>query len=113
MVSTPFCVRLSNVTYVGIGVSPPVLRTKNSSVSSVVESLIVRRLPLFPFRDKRLAIELRSAQVHICDAAAVADVVERIRVQDDEVGAFAGCERSHVVQAQQIGRPRRGGDARL
>jgi hypothetical protein len=40
-----------------------------------------------PFRPQRGAIDFLSPQVNLADLARIADILERIRVEDDEIGA--------------------------
>ena len=55
-----------------------------------------------PLRPERRAIDFRPAQIHRRDPSRVGQVVERIRVEDDEVGALAWRNRSHVLEAQEL-----------
>src|SRR5262245_26746305 len=50
------------------------------------------------------AVDRRSAQVYGGDPPRVGDVVERIGVEHDEVGALAGLQRARIVEPQELGR---------
>src|SRR5438874_6553503 len=53
-------------------------------------------------RDRLRTIDRRAAQIHRRDLACVLDVVERVGVEHDKVGALAGFERSGVRYMQEF-----------
>ena len=55
----------------------------------------------FPPREQGLAIEPHSPKVDVRNAARVADVVDRIRVEHQKIGALAGSECAQIRQARR------------
>ena len=53
-------------------------------------------------RLQRLSINRASTQVDLRDAARVRDVVERVGVEDDEVGALAAGDRSELIELEDF-----------
>src|SRR5262245_6208360 len=53
-------------------------------------------------------IDLAAAQVYAGDSSCIGDVVEGIRVEHNEVGAFTRRDRSQVIEAEDFCRRPRG-----
>src|SRR5579863_4534061 len=51
---------------------------------------------LLPRRSHALAVELAPFQINVRNPLRIGDVIERIRVEHDEVGALSGLERSTI-----------------
>src|SRR4051812_11593185 len=54
--------------------------------------------------EQRGAIERSPTRVDRRDLPRVGDVVERVGVEDDEIGALAGLERPELGEPQEFGR---------
>ena len=59
------------------------------------------------------AIDLHASQIDPRDPAGVSDVVQRVGVEDDEVGALASGDRAELIEPQDLRRRARRGDDRL
>src|SRR5205814_6516074 len=66
-----------------------------------------------PPRLERGAIGLGAAPIDARDLPRVADCIERIWVEDEEVGRLAGRERAEVGEPENLGRGARAGGDRL
>src|SRR5262245_36342728 len=65
------------------------------------------KLPLFaplrlPFGAQACAVDLLSAQIDLIDLARVSDVVERVGIEHDEVGALAGCHHAELIKPERL-----------
>ncbi len=58
-------------------------------------------------------IDFLPAQIDPRDPSGVGEVVERVGIEHDEARALAGCDRTHVGEAEDLGRRARGGDEHL
>src|SRR5258707_701236 len=66
-----------------------------------------------PPRLERGAIDLGAARIDARDLPRVADCIERICVEDEEVCRLAGRERAEVGEPENLGRGARAGGDRL
>src|SRR5262245_57942601 len=64
------------------------------------------RLLTLPRRQPRGAVEPGAVEVHVRDPTGVADVLERVCIEDDEGGTLAGGERPKIGKAEQLRRSR-------
>src|SRR5688572_13083389 len=65
---------------------------------------LLRCAPLsLPLRAQGCPIDGLPAQIDRADLPRVVDVLERVRVQDDEVGALAGRHGAKLIQAENLG----------
>src|SRR5207249_5809239 len=64
-------------------------------------------------RSQPAAIYLSTFDVDPGDPLGVCDVVQRIGVEDEKIGFFAGCEHSHLIELQVLGSAARGRDNHL
>src|SRR5215510_11618297 len=55
-----------------------------------------------PFSAQPRAVDLLSAQIDLVDLADVGDVVERIGVEHNEVGALAGRHHAELIEPERL-----------
>jgi hypothetical protein len=67
------------------------------------DDTIVFALTATPISTERSAINLAAAQVYLSDAPGVVDVVERVGVEDDEIGALAGSDGAELIELERLG----------
>ena len=67
------------------------------------DDTIVLELTTTPISAERSAIDLAAAHVHLSDAPGVVDVVERVGVEDDEVGALAAGDGAELIKLERLG----------
>src|SRR6266496_6500267 len=65
---------------------------------------LLRRTGFLPSGKQCPSVEHDAAQIHTVDLTGVADVLQRIGIEHDEIGALAGGEHPHVLDVQQLGR---------
>lgn len=63
---------------------------------------IVSELSTSPISAQGFAIDVTATQVHIRDAPGVRDLVERVGIEDDEVGALAAGDRSELIELEDF-----------
>src|SRR5579864_5596028 len=84
-------------------------RARRADLASIGDSLLASPLRL-PFGAHGGAIDLLATEVDLVDLARVGDVIQRIRVQHDEIGALAGRHRAEVIELQGFRGQAGGGD---
>ena len=67
------------------------------------DDTIVFALTTTPISTERSAINLAAAQVYLGDAPGVVDVIERVGVEDDEIGALAGSDGAELIELERLG----------
>src|SRR5262245_55362340 len=98
---------------------PPRTRLSISRRVSGFKDIVCRwllKLPLLaplrlPFGSQTRAVDLLSAQIDLVDLAHIGDVVERIGIKHDEVGALARRHHAELIEPERLRRlARRGHD---
>src|SRR5581483_5347257 len=79
----------------------------------ITASALVTPISLRPSGTERRAIQLGASQIDAGDPAHVPDVVERVRIEHQEISLLARLDRSDVVQTERLRRPRGPGEDRL
>src|SRR5882672_1488397 len=87
-------------------------KTWPKSASAYLKLPLLAPLRL-PFRPQSGAIDGLASEVDRVDLADIANVVERIGVEHDEIGALAGRHHAELVEAQHLGGIPRGCDDHL
>src|SRR5262249_27272141 len=72
-----------------------------------------RNIRFLPLSQERVAIELVPSQVHAGNLTCVANVVERISIEHQEVGVPAFGDHANIGETKRFCRPRCCGDDRL
>ena len=75
----------------------PLLRSLKDDDDSIVSALSTS-----PISTQGFAIDVTATQVHIRDAPGVRDLVERVGIEDDEVGALATGDRSEQIELEDF-----------
>src|SRR5215470_1295883 len=89
---------------------PPCTKLSISRRVSGFKDIVCRwrlKLPLLaplrlPFGSQARAVDLLSAQIDLVDLARIGDVVERIGVEHDEVGALAGRHHAELIKLERL-----------
>src|SRR5262245_30494564 len=90
---------------------PPRTRLSISRRVSGLKDIVCWQLKLpllpplrLPFGSQARAVDLLSAQIYLVDLAHISDVVERIGIEHDEVGALARRHHAELIKPERLRR---------